>query len=61
MKCHSIAESINLEDVRIWAGESPDELMEHLHALANHCNFPTDDERSIMYSSTLFAPLVTRI
>ena len=34
-----------LEDVRIWAGESPDELVECLHALADHCNFPTDDEK----------------
>ena len=34
-----------LEDVRIWAGESPDELVEHLCALADHCNFPADDEK----------------
>ena len=34
-----------LEDVRIRAGKSPYELMEHLHALADHCNFPTDDEK----------------
>ena len=34
-----------LEDVRIWAGESPDELVEHLCALAYHCNFPADDEK----------------
>ena len=32
------------EDVRIQAGESHDELMECLCALADHCNFPTDDE-----------------
>ena len=34
-----------LEDIRIWAGESPDELIEHLRALADHCNFPTDEEK----------------
>ena len=34
-----------LEDVRIWAGESPDELVECLCALADHCNFPTDEEK----------------
>ena len=34
-----------LEDVMIWAGESPDELMESLHALADHCNFRTDEEK----------------
>ena len=34
-----------LEDVRIWAGESPDELVECLHVLADHCNFPTNDKK----------------
>ena len=34
-----------LEDVRIRAGESPNELMECLCALADHCNFPTNDEK----------------
>ena len=34
-----------LEDVRIWAWESPDELIECLHALADNCNFPTDEEK----------------
>ena len=34
-----------LKDVRIWAGESPDELVECLRALADHCNFPTDEEK----------------
>ena len=34
-----------LEDVRIQAGESPDELVECLHALADCCNFPTDEEK----------------
>ena len=34
-----------LEDVRIRAGESPDELMECLHALADCCIFPTNDEK----------------
>ena len=34
-----------LEDIRIQAGESPDELVKCLHALADHCNFPTDEEK----------------
>ena len=34
-----------LEDVRIWPGESPDELVDHLWALADWCNFPTEDEK----------------
>ena len=34
-----------LEDVRIQAGESPDELVECLRALADCCNFPTDEEK----------------
>ena len=29
-----------LEDVCIWPGESPDELIDHLWALADWCNFP---------------------
>ena len=33
------------EDIRIRAGESPDKLVECLHALADHCNFPTDEEK----------------
>ena len=50
-----------LEDVRIQAGESPDELVECLRALADCCNFPTDDEKNGMCSTTLFVPLVIRI
>ena len=34
-----------LEDVRIQAGESPDELVECLCTLADCYNFPTDDEK----------------
>ena len=34
-----------LEDVKIQAGESPDECVECLHALADHCNFPTDEKK----------------
>ena len=34
-----------LEDVRIWPGESPDELIDHLWALADWCNFPTEDKK----------------
>ena len=36
-----------LEDVRIWVGESPDELIECLHALADHCNIPADEEKEL--------------
>ena len=40
-----------LEDVRIRPGESPDELVDHLRALADRCNFPTEDEkeRNVQY------------
>ena len=40
-----------LEDVRIQAGETPDELVERLRALAARCNFPTDEEmeRNVQY------------
>ena len=34
-----------LEDVHIRSGESPDELIDHLHALADQCNFPSDEEK----------------
>ena len=34
-----------LEDVRIQPGESPDELIDHIWALADRCNFPTEDEK----------------
>ena len=34
-----------LEDVRIWPGESPDELVDCLCALADQCNFPTEEEK----------------
>ena len=40
-----------LEDVRIRPGESPDELVDHLRALADRCNFLTEDEkeRNVQY------------
>ena len=40
-----------LEETRILPGESPDELVECLRALANRCNFPSDDkkERNVQY------------
>ena len=40
-----------LEDVRIRPGESPDELVDRLRALADRCNFPTEDEkeRNVQY------------
>ena len=34
-----------LEDVQIKPGETPDELVDHLRALVDRCNFPTDEER----------------
>ena len=34
-----------LEDVCIWPGESPDELVDHLQALADQFNFPTEEEK----------------
>ena len=34
-----------LEDVWIKPGETPDELVDHLKALGNRCNFPTDEEK----------------
>ena len=34
-----------LEDVHIWPGELPDELVNHLCALADWCNFPSDEEK----------------
>ena len=43
-KVSHVAESYQLEDVRIQAGESPDE-QKCLHVLADRCNFPTDDEK----------------
>ena len=40
-----------LEETRILPGESPDELVDHLRALADRCNFPSDDEkeRNVQY------------
>ena len=34
-----------LEDVQIKPGETPDELVDCLRALADKCNFPTDKEK----------------
>ena len=34
-----------LEEIRIKAGETPDELIERIHGLPNRCNFPTDAEK----------------
>ena len=34
-----------LEDIRAHPGESPDELVDHFHALANRCNFPSEEEK----------------
>ena len=34
-----------LEDVRAQPGESPDELVDRLHAPADRCNFPSEEEK----------------
>ena len=34
-----------LEEIRIKAGETPDELVERIRGLADRCNFPTDAEK----------------
>ena len=34
-----------LEEIRIKAGESPEELVERIRGLADRCNFPTDAEK----------------
>ena len=34
-----------LEEIRIKAGETPDELVEWIRGLADRCNFPTDAEK----------------
>ena len=34
-----------LEEIRIKAGESPDELVERIRGLADRCDFPTDAEK----------------
>ena len=36
-----------LEDVCIWPGESPDELVDCLQALADWCDFPTEDKKGM--------------
>ena len=40
-----------LEETRIQPGESPDELVDRLRMLADHCNFPSEDEkeRNVQY------------
>ena len=40
-----------LEETRIQPGESPDELVDRLRTLADHCNFPSEDEkeRNVQY------------
>ena len=34
-----------MEEIRIKAGETPDELVERIRGLADRCNFPTDVEK----------------
>ena len=34
-----------LEEIRVKAGETPDELVERIRGLGNRCNFPTDVEK----------------
>ena len=45
MQYHNSCRIYQLEDVHIWPGESPDELVDHLQALADWCNFPTEEEK----------------
>ena len=40
-----ICKIYQLEDMHIKPGETPDECVDHLRALANRCDFPTDEER----------------
>ena len=45
---HSVSQRCQIyqfEDVQIKPEETPDELVDHLRALANRCNFPTDKEK----------------
>ena len=34
-----------MEEIRVKAGETPDELVERIQGLADRCNFPTDVEK----------------
>ena len=34
-----------MEEIRIKAGKTPDELVEQIRGLADRCNFPTDAEK----------------
>ena len=42
-----------LEDICAHPGESPDELVDHLHALADRCNFPSEEEKNTMFNTGL--------
>ena len=46
-----------LEDVWIKPGETPDELIDHLRALANRCNFSTDEEKEWNFQFHLICAL----
>ena len=55
MMDHAVSQCCRIyqkEDVHIRPGELPDELVDHLCALADQCNFPSDEEKewNIQYS-----------
>ena len=42
-------------------GETPDELVDHVRALADRCNFPTDDEKEHLVSALTDSELVKKL
>lgn len=49
-----------LEEVRIRSGESPDELVERLRALADRCDFPSEEEKERQVQYRLVRALTDR-
>ena len=49
-----------LEEIRIKAGETPDELVERIWGLADRCNFPTDAEKERHIQSGWSVPSATQ-
>ena len=46
-----------LEEIRVKAGETPDELVERIRGLADRCNFPTDAEKERHIQSRMIRAL----
>ena len=44
-----ICQICQMKDVQIKPRETPDELLDHLRALANRCSFPTDEEKGMKH------------